>query len=388
MGSGYRVSLLQWSRGEYPYANNTQDEVASINTFIAPRTSALDDHGDTLATATVVSGNSLNSGGILSVYGDVDLFKVSAGAGPLTVSAIGSKAYPNAKICLQLVNASGTVVASNYSLFTMSSTLTYSVPVRGAYYLKVIGVGYDTTIPVYSGTGIAQTVLGSSSGWTSYGSMGRYTVTGSWRAASYPPVAVINSDRTGGVRPVTVAFDGTFSSDEDGLVVGYSWNFGDPASAGANTSSLSRPSHTYGAAGTYTARLTVTDDQGNVSAETQKIITVTGSALANATNVASMTASWVKMTNVEVAGTAIIRIVNQYGQPMRSAAVYVRVTGSASGSAAAKSDSNGYVTIQMPKQRMTNVANYTFTVTSLVYPAYVYNLAANIPLSGSVTISR
>ena len=388
MGSGYRVSLLQWSRGEYPYANNTQDEVASINTFIAPRTSALDDHGDTLATATVVSGNSLNSGGILSVYGDVDLFKVSAGAGPLTVSAIGSKAYPNAKICLQLLNASGTVVASNYSLFTMSSTLTYSVPVRGAYYLKVIGVGYDTTIPVYSGTGIAQTVLGSSSGWTSYGSMGRYTVTGSWRAASYPPVAVINSDRTGGVRPVTVAFDGTFSSDEDGLVVGYSWNFGDPASAGANTSSLSRPSHTYGAAGTYTARLTVTDDQGNVSAETQKIITVTGSALANATNVASMTASWVKMTNVEVAGTAIIRIVNQYGQPMRSAAVYVRVTGSASGSAAAKSDSNGYVTIQMPKQRMTNVANYTFTVTSLVYPAYVYNLAANIPLSGSVTISR
>jgi len=241
---------------------------------------------------------------------------------------------------------------------------------------------------IFRGTGIAQTVLGSSSGWTSYGSMGRYTVTGSWRAASYPPVAVINSDRTGGVRPVTVAFDGTFSSDEDGLVVGYSWNFGDPASAGANTSSLSRPSHTYGAAGTYTARLTVTDDQGNVSAETQKIITVTGSALANATNVASMTASWVKMTNVEVAGTAIIRIVNQYGQPMRSAAVYVRVTGSASGSAAAKSDSNGYVTIQMPKQRMTNVANYTFTVTSLVYPAYVYNLAANIPLSGSVTISR
>ena len=388
MGSAYRVSLVQWSRGEYPYANNTQDEVASINTFIAPRTLALDDHGDTLAAATVVSGNSLSSGGILSVYGDVDLFKISAGAGPLTVTAIGSRAYPNAKICLQLLSISGTVVASNYSLFTMSSTLTYSVPVRGTYYLKVIGVGFATTTPVYSGTGIAQTVLGSSSGWTSYGSMGRYTVTGSWLAASYPPVAVINSNRTSGVRPVTIAFDGTSSFDPDGLVVSGTWNFGDPASGSANVSTLSRPSHTYGAIGTYTARLIVVDDQGNASAEAQKVITVTGTTSANAVNVASMTGSWVRMTNVEVAGTAVIRIVNQYGQPMRSTAVYVRVSGSASGASAAKSDLNGYVTIQMPKQRMTKPSNYTFTVTKLVYPAYAYNAAANIPMAATVTISR
>jgi hypothetical protein len=174
----------------------------------------------------------------------------------------------------------------------MASTLNYNAPSNGTYYLKVIGVGFTTSTPTYSGTGVAMTVVGSSAGWTNYGSIGRYNVAGLW--------------------------------------------------------------------------------QSDV----------------NAVSVASMTASWVKMTNVEVAGTAIIRIVNQYGQPMRSAAVYVRVTGSASGSAAAKSDSNGYVTIQMPKQRMTNVANYTFTVTSLVYPAYVYNVAANIPLSGSVTISR
>ena len=101
-----------------------------------------------------------------------------------------------------------------------------------------------------------------------------------------------------------------------------------------------------------------------------------------------MTGSWVRMTNVEVAGTAVIRIVNQYGQPMRSTAVYVRVSGSASGASAAKSDHNGYVTIQMPKQRMTKPSNYTFTVTKLVYPAYAYNAAANIPMAASVTISR
>ena len=101
-----------------------------------------------------------------------------------------------------------------------------------------------------------------------------------------------------------------------------------------------------------------------------------------------MTGSWVRMTNVEVAATATIRAVNQYGQPLRSIAVYVTVTGSASGKAAAKTDANGYVTIQMRKQRMTNPSTYTFTVTSLVYPTYPYNAAANLPSPASVTITR
>jgi hypothetical protein len=101
-----------------------------------------------------------------------------------------------------------------------------------------------------------------------------------------------------------------------------------------------------------------------------------------------MTGSWVRMTNVEVAGTALIRAVNQYGQPLRSIAVYVTVTGSISGKAAAKTDANGYVTIQMRKQRMTNPSTYTFTVTRLVYPGYPYNAAENLPLPASVTITR
>ena len=91
---------------------------------------------------------------------------------------------------------------------------------------------------------------------------------------------------------------------------------------------------------------------------------------------------------VEVAGTAVIQVVNQYGQPLRAAAVYVRVTGSASGNASAKTDLNGFVTIQMPKQRDTLPSTFTFTVTSLVYPGYTYNVLANTPTPAAVTISR
>jgi PKD repeat protein len=251
--------------------------------------------------------------------------------------------------------------------------ITFFAPAGGVYYLVFNGIGNGK---------------GDTEGYTDYGSIGYYSFTASWLDFVQKPVAVITSDRTGGVFPAAVAFDGGTSSDPDGVVVGYSWNFGDPASAGDNTSTLRNPSHTYAAPGVYTASLVVTDNQGNSSAAATMVITVSGTALPNSVHVASMTGSWVRMTNVEVAATARIRAVNQYGQPLRSVAVYVTVTGSVSGKSAAKTDANGYVTIQMRKQRMTNPSTYTFTVTSLVRPGYPYIAADNQPLPASVTISR
>jgi YVTN family beta-propeller protein len=55
------------------------------------------------------------------------------------------------------------------------------------------------------------------------------------------------------------AFDGSASSDPDGSVARYDWNFGDGTS-GANAGP--RPAHAYGAAGRYTVTLQVTDDAG------------------------------------------------------------------------------------------------------------------------------
>jgi PKD repeat protein len=384
------VPLVQWSKGDYPFSNNTQDEIASINSFIPPRTTgSLDDHGNALLAATVVTGTSFSSGGIIAGAADVDLFKVGAGTGTLTVSAAVSRAYPTLKLCLQLLDSAGAVVASNYTSTSLASTLTHNVTVKGTYYIKVIGVGFDTATPTYAGTGVSQTVVGSSNGWTNYGSMGRYTISGSWNALVYAPVAVINCDRTGGTRPLTVVFNGSSSSDFDGTIASYSWNFGDPASVSANTSTLANPTNVFsGTPGNYTVTLTVRDNEGNVSAPVTQVIVVSGSSLPNAAHVGSMTASWVRMTNVEVAGTAVIRVVNQYGQPLRYAAVYVQVTGSASGSAAAKSDANGYLTISLPKQRTTSTGTYTFTVTNVVLSGYPYNPSANTPSPAAVTLTR
>ena len=53
------------------------------------------------------------------------------------------------------------------------------------------------------------------------------------------------------------AFDGSESSDSDGSVDSYAWDFGDGDNAAGKT-----PAHSYAAAGTYTVKLKVTDNDG------------------------------------------------------------------------------------------------------------------------------
>ncbi|HEX8075076.1 MAG TPA: PKD domain-containing protein [Thermoleophilaceae bacterium] len=54
-----------------------------------------------------------------------------------------------------------------------------------------------------------------------------------------------------------VTFDGTQSHDPDGTILGYEWDYGDGA-----TGTGRLPFHAYPAAGTYTVKLTVTDNDG------------------------------------------------------------------------------------------------------------------------------
>ena len=71
-----------------------------------------------------------------------------------------------------------------------------------------------------------------------------------------PPVAVSGGPYSG-VVGTAVLFNGAGSSDPDGTIVTYSWDFGD-GTTGVGVA----PSHVYTVAGLYTARLTVTDNSG------------------------------------------------------------------------------------------------------------------------------
>jgi len=83
-----------------------------------------------------------------------------------------------------------------------------------------------------------------------------------------PPQVTISASPTSGAAPLAVSFTSN-ATDADGQVVGYNWSFGDGGS-----STQASPTRTYQNGGTFTARLTVTDNQG-ASAEASLVITVT-----------------------------------------------------------------------------------------------------------------
>jgi len=114
--------------------------------------------------------------------------------------------------------------------------------------------------------------------------------------ANTAPTAVAGADVVLGDGPLTVNFTGSNSTDGDGTIVGYEWNFGD----GSLVSTLADPAHTY-APGIWTATLTVTDDQGATSTATVTIDVndpPTASATSNVTSgVAPLTVNFTGSAN-------------------------------------------------------------------------------------------
>ena len=83
---------------------------------------------------------------------------------------------------------------------------------------------------------------------------------------NWPPVASFDFVTTG----LSVAFTDT-STDPDGTVVGWLWDFGDDT-----TSSEQNPTHVFPAADTYIVTLTVTDDDGDTGADVEFIVVQPG----------------------------------------------------------------------------------------------------------------
>ncbi len=239
MGVGYYKPIVQFSKGEYANPTNTQDDIAVITKYVPL---AGDDHGNSLSAATGLIGPSVATGGTIETRADVDYFRFDAAAGSISFSITGPGPDSNLDIQADLLNANGSVLQTSNPT-SLGATISGSVA-AGTYYLRIDGLG----------------VGDASTGYTDYGSLGNYLIVGTFPAATtskQAPTADATVSSTSGTVPLTVSFSGQSSTDADGTIVSYHWNFGTGAVATGATAT-----YTYQNAGTYSAVLTVVDNDG------------------------------------------------------------------------------------------------------------------------------
>ncbi len=378
MGVGYSRDVVQWSKGEYADANQTQDDLAVIATYIP---FVADDHGDTLATASVLPDNNLDAGGVISRGGDLDLIKIGCGRGALSVTSKVSNQSPNLRMKLELLDSAGAVLKTETALGTSGNmappVLTYNVTTKGFYYLRVSSVG----------SGDANT------GYTDYASGGRYGMTGTWPvyvADNELPVAVVNvtgpttvqldpSALPHGNQPA-ITLDAVGSSDPDGYVVSYRWDFGDEIGSHVVKSDPTAVSFSYRKPGNYVARLTVTDNQGGTDSVVVPVTVNWPSATplpAPVSCVATVTASVSRATNNTYVWGAVVRAVDEWGMPISNASVTVSWTGALNGSTVIRTTPAGVAYFEAGRFSSTVRGDVTFSVVDVKKPAKPYDPSLN-----------
>ena len=84
-----------------------------------------------------------------------------------------------------------------------------------------------------------------------------------------PPTASFTANPMSGEVPLEVSFDASNSTDTDGTIASYTWDFKD-----GNTGNGETINHTFSSSGSYNVELTITDNEGTTASATE-IITVT-----------------------------------------------------------------------------------------------------------------
>lgn len=156
MGAPFDKPIIQFSKGEYLNANNTEEDFAIIPTFGMPFRA--DDAGNTTQTSKELEGIQPVIEGVLTSSTDVDVFEFFSGAGNIELDfAVGARS-PNADLQLTLFDSGGNLVTVTNPA-GLPAAINRSIS-GGSFFVAVQGVG----------TGNPNT------GYSSYGSIGQYTL--------------------------------------------------------------------------------------------------------------------------------------------------------------------------------------------------------------------
>lgn len=372
MGVGYYKPVTQWSKGEYPGANNLQDDLAVISAAGTPLRP--DDYPSTNASAAPLSGDptAVFQSGIIERNTDLDIFTFQTDGGNVEFNIASGSVAPDLDVAIKLLDASGNTITSINPTNSLSASLTATLA-AGQYFLQIDGAGYgDLT-----------------TGYSDYSSLGQYLITGSYpknAAAAVQPTALISALPAFGDAPLTVSFDGNGSSDQDGNIVAYDWSYGDGSTNGSDAAS----SHIYNTPGTYTATLTVTDNSGLKNSATQTIsVTQSTADLSMKVGSTSLTRKLLSrgksqcVANITVNyGASAVTGATVYGSwsgSVKTKSGYKTVSGSTSGS----TNSNGTVNIVSSTLPNSTTGTCAFAVTNVVKSGYTYDGSGQVTSSFS-----
>jgi hypothetical protein len=165
MGVGYYRNVAQWSKGEYQYANNTEDDLFKIvnnNNNVDYRA---DDTGALLATSRYldVTSNSIAfAEGVIETTADTDAFRFTTSGGALSLTAVPVGDWSDLAIQATLANEAGVVLATDDPQNTLWARISTNLA-AGTYTFCVTGSGRNSAF---------------TNGFSSYGSLGYYSITG------------------------------------------------------------------------------------------------------------------------------------------------------------------------------------------------------------------
>ncbi len=175
MGVGYSRNVTQWSRGEYSGADNTQNDLA-IMTTNARIPYRADDHSSSItniSSATNIvptSGDAVNAAGIIERSTDIDTFSiVVSGVATVDLDIDPFDPGPNLDISATLYDNSGNILVTNNPVNSLDASVNTTLQ-PGSYLLAIDGVGKGTT----------------SNGYSDYGSLGQYVISGTITVSSAP----------------------------------------------------------------------------------------------------------------------------------------------------------------------------------------------------------
>jgi PKD repeat protein len=174
-----------------------------------------------------------------------------------------------------------------------------------------------------------------------------------------PPVASLTFAALG----LTCSFDGSGSSDPDGTITSYAWNFGD-----GTTGSGPTVSHTYATAGTYPITLTVTDNGGATGIQSKSLTVIQPSM-----HVGDLDRA---VTNQRSTWTAIATITVHDSN--HSLVANATVSGSWSNGGTGSCTTNGSGQCAVPRSTiLKNTASVIFTVTNVTHASLTYSSPNN-----------